>query len=131
MKFRIYTLVDVTETRAARGTDPFLMQQQQNFNTLYNCVGLRTNPTDFIVTSEKTSLSKFNFGSSFKNSQKVWTVDFTVEAEESTNVDFMQSDFNLVPFISNLNETVKFKDNIFITSRNDSLCNIIFNRIDK
>ena len=131
MKFKIHTLVDVTETGAARGTDPFLMQQQQNFNTLYNCIGLRTNPTDFVVKSEKISLSDFNFGDSFKGKQQVWTVEFDVEADESTNVKFMQADFHLVPFISNLNETVNFKDSMFITSQNDSLCNIIFTRIDK
>ncbi|MEK9894754.1 MAG: hypothetical protein VW454_07305 [Pelagibacteraceae bacterium] len=38
MRFKVKTLVDVTETNAPRGTDDLLVKQQQNFNTFYNVI---------------------------------------------------------------------------------------------
>ena len=53
MKFRIKTLIDITETRARKGDDPQLTKQQANFMTLYNTIGLRTNATDFYIKISK------------------------------------------------------------------------------
>ena len=43
MRFKIKTLVDITETRDRKGEDDVLYGQQQNFMTLLNTLGLRTN----------------------------------------------------------------------------------------
>ena len=128
MRFRIKTLVDITQTNAPRGTDPLLVKQQQNFNSFYNVIGLRTNPTDFDITCEETAVS--GFGSFYKGKHKVWTVEFVVEAEDSTSVDIMQSDFDLVPILNNLTETAK-EQKMFITQSNPKKTNILFERIDK
>lgn len=128
MRFRIKTLVDITQTNAPRGTDPLLVKQQQNFNSFYNVIGLRTNPTDFDITCEETAVS--SFGSFYKGKHKVWTVEFVVEAEDSTSVDIMQSDFDLVPILNNLTETAK-EQKMFITQSNPKKTNILFERIDK
>ena len=66
MKFTIHTLIDVTKTDVRRHEHPKLVNQQANFNTLYNTLGLRTNPINFIVTQELTALQKYKFGSSYK-----------------------------------------------------------------
>lgn len=131
MRFRIKTLVDVTETNARRGEDPLKVNQQANFNTLYNTIGLRTNPTDFTVSFEKEKVEGLGFGSNFKNKQTVWTVEFFVEADLSTNIELMTQDFDLVPIISGLNETVKLDKDLFITSSNHGRTNIVFEQIDK
>jgi len=128
MRFKIQTLVDVTQTNAPRGTDPLLVKQQQNFNSFYNVIGLRTNPTEFIVACNEKSVS--DFGSFYKGKHKVWTVEFVVEAEDSTSISIMQSDFDLVPVLNNLTETAK-EQKMFITHSNPNKTNILFERIDK
>jgi hypothetical protein len=128
MRFRIKTLIDVTETRARKGDDPMLAKQQANFMTLYNTIGLRTNATDFNISSKKEDVALF--GSVFKGKKTVWTIEFYVEAEASLTVDMMQEDFDLVPFIAELAEDSKFSSNVFRTT--DAInTNIIFEQVDK
>jgi len=130
MRFQIKTLVDVTQTHARKGDHPEEVKQQANFMTLYNTIGLRTNPEDFVITSEVQDIKDLEFGSEHKGKLRVWTIDFTVEQDQSLTLDMMLNDFELVPFISGLTENAKFKSSIFRT--NDSkYCNIIFNKLDK
>jgi len=131
MRFQIKTLVDVTETQARKGQDKKLVNQQDNFNTLYNTIGLRTNPSDFKITTETQSLTDLTFGKKYKGKQKIWTIEFFVEQEASTSVDMMIDDFDLVPIITGLDETIKLDTDMFITSKNKDLTNIIFIEIDK
>ena len=128
MKFRIKTLIDVTETRARKSDDPVLAKQQANFMTLYNTIGLRTNAVDFTtsITKEDTTI----FGSSFKGKKTVWTVEFYVEAEDSLTIDMMLGDFDLVPFITDLTEDAKFSASVFRT-QDPAHTNIIFEQLDK
>jgi len=129
MKFQIKTLVDVTETNARKGQEKKLVNQQDNFNTLYNTIGLRTNPSDFNISIETETCK--DFGSKYKGKHKVWTINFFVEAEASTSVDFMIDDFEYVPIILGLEETFVSDKNMFITSKNPTLTNIIFYQSDK
>ena len=131
MRFRLQTLVDVTETNARKGQDPVQVDQQANFNTMYNTIGLRTNPTDFKITSITKALKSLGFGSNYKGKQKVWTVEFYVEAEDSTTVELMKDDFDLVPIITGLEETADLDRGLFITHSNHGRTNIIFEQIDK
>jgi hypothetical protein len=128
MKFKIKTLVDVTETRSRKGDDPLRAKQQANFMTLYNTIGLRTNAVDFVTTITKEDAKIF--GSSFKGKKTVWTVEFYVEAEDSLTVDMMLSDFDLVPFITDLTEDAKFSASVFRT-QDPAHTNIIFEQLDK
>jgi|TARA_B110000503_G_C6881108_1_gene302720 hypothetical protein len=131
MKFKLYTLVDVTETRASKGMDHLEVKQQANFNTMYNTIGLRTNPIDFTVTSSLENLTNLKFGSNYKGKHLVWTVEFVVEAEDSTSIDLMKQDFDIIPIIIDLTETVKLEKGLFITSSELTKSNIIFERTDK
>jgi hypothetical protein len=128
MKFKIKTLVDVTETRARKSDNPVLTKQQANFMTLYNTIGLRTNAVDFVTTITKEDAKIF--GSSFKGKKTVWTVEFYVEAEDSLTVDMMLGDFDLVPFITDLTEDAKFSSSVFRT-QDSTHTNIIFEQLDK
>lgn len=127
MRFRIKTLVDITETNAPRGTDPLMVKQQQNFNSFYNVIGLRTNPTDFVI-EVKESNDK-DFGSDYKGKHNVWTAEFFVEAEGSTSEEIMTDDFDLVPVLSGLTETAENQKMFF--SKDPKKTNIIIERLDK
>jgi len=131
MRFILHTLVDITETGARRGEDPLKYRQQQNFLTIMQTIGMRVNPT--YIAAPKIVLeipSKLGLGKSYKNKQKVWTYAFDIEYEGALDIETLVKDFDLIPVITGLEETVKFNNAQFITS-NDSICNISFQIDDK
>ena len=79
---------------------------------------------------ELTALQKYKFGSSYKNKQRVWTIEFEVEADYSTAEDLMQLDFNMVPIIAGLDETINLENKMFVTS-DEIFTNILFLQTDK
>lgn len=131
MRFRLYTLVDITETGARRGDDPKAARQQQNFLTVLQTIGLRVNPT---YTRSPQILedtpSRLGLGKNYKNKQRVWQFNFEIEFEGALDVDILNTDFNLIPVIDGLDETVKFDNSVFIT-QNPQKSNIIFEIDDK
>jgi hypothetical protein len=127
MKFELYTLVDITRTNARRGEDIKLYRQQQNYLTAINTIGLRANPTINKYPQIVTQHPKF--GTEYKGKQKVWKLVFDIEFEDATNVEFMKNDFNLVPVITDLDETAIIKDNVFL-SQDKQHFNIVFLQIE-
>ena len=130
-KFRLTTLVDITETGARRGEDPLAYRQQQNFLTVLQTIGLRTNieytsgPTCITASAKEKSL-----GSEYKGEQTIWQFDFESPAPDSLTLYMLNNDFNLIPFISELAETAKFKNSVFIT-QNEKISNTNFVLLDK
>lgn len=131
MKFRITTLVDITETsvRKGSGLDKKLEHQQANFMTVYQVIGLRTNPTDFEISIKEDKIGSIGFGSRYKGDHRYWICEFIVEAEQSLSIDMMIADFDLVPIITDLDETVKINNSVFRTTESKDK-NIIFELID-
>lgn len=131
MRFRLYTLVDITETGARRGDDPKAAQQQQNFLTVLQTIGLRVNPA-YTKSPQQISESpaKLGLGSLFKGKHSIWQFDFEIEYESALNIETLNSDFNLIPIIDALEETAKFKNNVFVT-QNTEYANIVFEQEDK
>ena len=131
MRFRLYTLVDITETHARRGEDPKQFRQQQNFLTVMQTIGLRVNPTYVSApTVVKDSPSKYNLGTKFKNKQNIWKYAFDIDYEGALDIDTLNNDFDLIPIITDLDETVKFETANFVT-RNLDINNIVFKLDDK
>lgn len=128
LKFDIYTLVDITETRARRGDDVVAYKQQQNYLTVLQTIGLRVNPT--VTKSPLLTEEKIKFGSAYKNTNKVWKLRIEIEYEDALSEEMLINDFELVPFISGLEETAKFKDDVFVT-KDPKYQNIIFVQTDK
>ena len=130
-KFRITTLVDITETGARRGEDPLAYRQQQNFLTVLQTIGLRTNieytsgPRCITAIPQEKEL-----GSDYKGEQTIWEFDFDSPAPDALTVDMLNSDFNLIPIITDLAETAKFKNPIFITQK-PKITNTKFVLLDK
>jgi len=127
MRFNLKTIVDVTETKARRGEGEKEVNQQANFMTVYQTIGMRSNPTNFKI--EKIKGTHEGFGSIYKNIKHYWNVEFDIEYG-GLELESLIEDFDLVPFIQGLDESVKFKDAVFFT-KNSSKINIIFSLIDK
>lgn len=125
MNVILTTLVDITETKARRGDDKFRLSQQANYMTMLQTAGLRINPNPISLKSQTKDLDGMGFGSAFKGKQQFWTFKFTFETEAGLNTELLQKDFDLVPVLSELGETVNFKNNVFRTT-DDTEKNIIF-----
>ena len=125
MIYRISTLVDITNTNARRGEDPIAYRQNQNYLSVLQTIGMRTNIEFISLEQENKSLTDMNFGSNFKGKQNVWTFTFEVEREGYLTVDNLVEDFDLVPFIPELEETAKFAKPVF-HSKDLKHNNIIF-----
>lgn len=133
MKFLVYTLVDITETRARRGEDHLRVDQQQNFLTFLQTVGLRVNPTvnktPEVKEVQLKDLEGVEFGSRYKGKHRVWTFEFDIEYESALNIQMLEGDFDLVPIITGLEETAKVKHGVFRTKDNQER-NIVFQTLD-
>jgi len=130
-RFNLYTLVDITETGARRGEDPKLTRQQQNFHTVLQTIGLRVNLTYIGSPTLLTKIPKeIKFGSDYKNVSKVWNYQFDVEYAGALSVNALENDFNMIPVIANLDESIDLKVAAFDT-KNPAKKNIIFVQDDK
>lgn len=126
MRFKLYTLIDITATGARRGDDPKLVKQQQNYLTVVQTIGIRANPE--IVHNpimQPMQLGKLQFGSEFKGTKNVWCLDFTFGLNQSHEIELLESDFDFVPIIGELEENAKPEDWIF-RSTDDKHKNIFF-----
>lgn len=130
MQFKVQTLVDITETNARRGEESLPLKQQHNYLTFLQTLGLRVNISQIqppIV--EEVQLKDYTFGSVYTGKHRVWTFIFTVEYVGALDINMLQHDFDLVPFISNLTETPSFSKSAF-RSTDAKECNIAFSVID-
>ena len=131
MRFKLHTLVDITETNSRRGEDPIAYRQQQNYLTVIQTIGMRVNPTYVKApTVIKEVPSKLGLGSEYKTKQNVWKYEFEIDYEDALDVNTLVNDFDLIPIITNLDETAKFKNAHFIT-KDLGICNIFFEVDDK
>ena len=122
--FELTTLVDITKTNARRGEDKIAYGQQQNYMSVVQTLGLRTNVeiSDPVFKKQKAT----GFGSEYATKNlNVWRCIITVEQDESHSIEMMQQDFDLIPVIKDLNENVNLKEAIFWTS-DPKKCNILF-----
>lgn len=129
MRFQIITLVDVTETGARRGDDDFLAKQQANYMTMLQTVGLRVNPIPLRLEQHEAAVSSFGFGERYDGKHCYWIFEFTTEHEGAITTEMMQQDFDLIPVITGLNETIKLNKSVFRT-KDHTERNIIFNCVD-
>tara|TARA_B110000977_G_scaffold178735_1_gene236655 strand:+ start:51 stop:446 length:396 start_codon:yes stop_codon:yes gene_type:complete len=131
MRFTLHTLVDITETGARRGDDPQQYKQQQNFLTVMQTIGMRVNPT-YIDTPKIINEvpSKLRLGSTFKTKQSVWKYIFDIDYEGALDIETLVNDFNLIPIITELEETAQF-DNAHFLTKDIAKCNIFFSIDDK
>ena len=130
MDYKLYTLVDITHTgqhRLENGKET-LRNQEQNFNTVLQTLGIRSNvwyTHGPILIEVKGSLVGFNTDEIIR----VWRFDWRTERDnlyhkDEDPVGFLKDDFHLIPYISGLSESMKQKYAVFNTE--DLGANIVF-----
>jgi hypothetical protein len=125
MRFKLTTVIDITQTSARRGDEKKLVNQQANYNTMIQTIGLRVNIDTESCTSSFGDVSKFKFGSKVKGSHQYWEFLFDVEYKDALDLAMLKLDFDLVPVITKLDETVKVSNDIFRT-KDPKDTNIVF-----
>ena len=130
MKFRIQTLIDITETRARRQSeDKFAYKQEANFQTVLQTIGMRVNiEYENSPTFEEVSIGKMLFDDKYKGKQMLWTFDFDIEYEDALTLEMLEGDFDLIPIITGLNETIELNKALFKTTGKD--VNTLFSVVD-
>ena len=120
--FQGYTLVDITATGVIRSQDLDNAErnQQRNWETLLQCIGLRTQPQNIQepITSILENVGIAEFGDFYTGTQKIWTWSWTVEREgvyDLANAPLagLLQDLEQVPIVTGLTETARFMLPIF------------------
>lgn len=130
MDYKLYTLVDITHTgqhRLEQGKET-LRNQEQNFNTVLQTLGIRSNiwyNHGPIPMEVKGRLVGFNTDDIIR----VWRFDWRTEREnfyqkDEDPVGFLKEDFHLIPYISGLTEAMEQKYAVFNTEEPGA--NIVF-----
>jgi hypothetical protein len=119
--FTGYSLVDITATGVTRGAavDSRERSQQRNWETVLQCIGLRTQPHNIVApTCIETDLDLLEFGDFYQGQHRVWTWHWTVESLgvydlPNRHLGGLQQDFEQVPVVTYLDETARFMLPIF------------------
>lgn len=130
MEYRLYTTVDITNTgqyKPEPGKETHRWKEQ-NFQTVMQTLALRAN-VQYLSKPEIIEVAGNTVGFDFSDTVKIWTFDFSAERDypfgtDDDPVSFLKEDFNLVPFIQGLDETIASKTPVFVTSGADK--NIVF-----
>ena len=114
MQVTIHSLIDITETNARKGSDRKIYSQQQNYMTLMQTIGLRSNyEIDIPVYMHQVKIDG-KFGSNYTGEQNVWSIQLNYQSND--DVDVLRNDLNLVPIIVGLDETSIQDANVFRTT---------------
>jgi hypothetical protein len=130
MDYKLYTLVDITHTgqhRNEQGKEQ-LRWKEQNFQTVLQTIGIRANIT-FKSKPEMLEVGGKTIGFNTAEVIRVWRFDFSTEREnlfenEGDPIGYLKDDFELVPYITGLDELLEQNYAVF-TTRGTSP-NIIF-----
>ena len=132
MQYKLYTLVDITNTgqyRAEPGKES-LRWKEQNFNTVLQTLGIRSNITYYT----KPTVLEVNgnlIGFDTNELIRVWRFDFETEREylyeaDGDAVKYLKEDFQLVPYIQGLDELMEQRYAVFVTEGKGK--NIVFHK---
>jgi hypothetical protein len=116
-RYKLITLIDITKSNASRSeTDKIKIGQQANFNSLVQAIGLRSNlEWDFEPAIETGRLPEPITG---KANHWVW--EFYTERDHlfelaGDPIGQLIKDFDAVPFISGLDESMDQNYAVFVT----------------
>lgn len=124
--FVLSTLFDITYTGVlsykAKENNLVARNQQRNWQVLHQLLQLRTQPI-FITqpVMSQVNLPELEIGIQFPGIHKVWVVVWAVEhtdlySEQQDPVSILRQDFDKIPMIIGLDETVKFNKNCLETT---------------
>ena len=117
-RYRIITIVDITRTQPVKGeTNNFVLNQQANFNSLVQAIGLRANVTwETNPKSVTGRLPVTDFGKA-----TYWDWMFDVEQADvflqgGNAVGALEEDLDGVPIITNLENSIDIIPAVFLTT---------------
>ena len=130
MKYKLYTTVDITNTgqhRIEPGKE-IARWQEQNFQTVIQTIGIRA----LLAGYDKPVLLEVGgklVGFDTDSIIRVWRFDFETERDFSFEVngdqlEGLREDFEMVPYISGLNERMEQNYDVFVTYGENK--NIVF-----
>lgn len=120
--FQGFSLVDITATGVIRGIsdDQIERNQQRNWETVLQCIGLRTQPQNIQEPIESTfaDIGIAEFGDFYTGEQKIWLWQWTTESTgvydlPNKPLGGLMQDFEQVPVVTGLTETARFMLPIF------------------
>lgn len=130
MDYKLYTTVDITHTKQHRNEvgKEANRWREQNFQTVLQTLGIRGN-INFSRGPEQLAVSGKLIGFNTERIINVWRFDFSSELANiygptTEPVAFLKEDFELVPYISGLDESMEQNYNVFVTS--GPATNIVF-----
>jgi len=120
MKYKLYTFVDITNTGKHKPRPGQDMQRwkEQNFQTVLQTLGIRSNITwDSAPVTVEMSGALAGFDTD--NIVRLWRFDFYTERDDlwlkdQDQCELLREDFELVPYISGLDELLKQSYAVFI-----------------
>lgn len=117
MLYCLYTLVDITATNQYRGSDKLTRNQQQNFDTVLQTLGLKGN-VYFDKNPKKIPATIFG-----NDKIDCWYFEWTMEisdlfVKDTDPIGQLKELFEFVPFINNLTEHVTFDSAVFKLGHN-------------
>ena len=132
MEYKLYTLVDITNTGQYR-IEPGKEQerwQEQNFNTVIQTIGIRANIT-YRIKPELFEVGGRTVGFDTDEIIRVWRFDFSTERDDlfllnGDPVGYLKEDFHLVPYINGLSELMEQQYAVFNTANPGA--NIVFHQ---
>ena len=115
MRYKILSLLDITKTgaRRDRDRDSKTIEQFSNYMTFENSLQLRSNM--HIVsgpTAERQDITNLIFGDNYQGEHMVWTVIVEPDFPDAVNMDTLKQDFDLVPMLIGLDESVNIKTGV-------------------
>jgi hypothetical protein len=128
MRYKILSLIDITKTKVRRGQfeDVKIVNQFSNYMAFENSLLLRSNMN--IVSgpsAERQDITNLIFGDNYQGEHMVWTTVIEPDFPDAVSIDTLQEDFDLVPMLIGLNETVNIKTGVFRTKDLD-YTNVLF-----
>jgi hypothetical protein len=108
-----FTLIDITPTGVISYSpqNEFKRNQQRNWETVQQILGLRTQPTILETDDFVDDVIKYNFGIKYQGEHKIWTFKFGVDYADiyqdgPDKFGLIKNDFKITPVILNLTETI-------------------------
>lgn len=129
MRVKIITVIDITETKARKEDDKLAKNQQANYLTMLQTVGMRVQPAPLEVQTLVGDVTEFGFGNAIQDKQRYWTFEFTYDQVGAITEETLLTDFDLVPIITGLNDTANITNSAFRT-RHKIEKNILFKLSD-
>jgi len=129
MKYQVQTVIDITQTDARRINEGLAYKQQLNFSSIIQTIGLRSN-LEYVnpPRMEHVGIGRMGFGENYKGRQNVWTFLFDIPYGGKIEISTLDKDFDLIPVITGLKETVELPEPVFRSFGEEK--NIIFTFID-